>query len=56
VEKTLIDLVYFGKRIDKNLARRFKEKIDEGKLTSYLRKYPRYVRRKVTKILETRNS
>jgi len=56
VEKTLIDLVYFGKRIDKNLARRFKEKIDKGKLTSYLRKYPRKVRRKVTKILETRNS
>jgi len=56
VEKTLIDLVYFRKRIDKNLARRFKEKIDKGKLTSYLRKYPRKVRRKVTKILETRNS
>ena len=56
VEKTLIDLVYFGKRIDKNLARRFKEKIDKGKLTSYLRKYPRNVRSKVTKMLETRNS
>ena len=56
VEKTLIDLVYFGKRIDKNLARKFEKRIDKGKLTNYLRKYPRNVRRKVTKILETRNS
>ncbi len=52
VEKTLIDLIYFGKKIEKKLARRFKKKVDKEKLASYLRKYPKTVIRKVDEILE----
>jgi len=53
VEKTLIDLVYFRKRIDKHLARRFRKRADREKLAGYLRKYPEWIKRKVSKILET---
>jgi len=51
VEKTLIDLVYFRKRIDKHLARRFKKRVDRKRLAGYLGKYPEWVRRKVWEIL-----
>ena len=51
VEKTLIDLVYFRKRIDKHLARRFRKRVDRRKLAGYLGKYPEWVRRKVWEIL-----
>ena len=51
VEKTLVDLVYFGKRIEKKLARNFKKRIDKEKLANYLRKYPVNIRNKVSKML-----
>ncbi len=52
VEKTLIDLVYFGRGIDEELARSFKERVDKKKLASYLKKYPEKVRRKVKSVIE----
>lgn len=51
VEKTLIDLVYFGKRIEKNLARKFEKVVDKEKLSDYLKKYPINVKSKIGKIL-----
>ena len=40
IEKTFIDMVYFRKKIDKEMLKSFKEKIDAKKLKDYLKKYP----------------
>ena len=51
IEKTLIDLVYFKQPIDKETIRNFKKKIDGKKLNSYLKEYPKEIRKKVLDIL-----
>lgn len=45
VEKTFIDLVYFGE-MDGGLARRFKGKLNLKKLEAYLERYPERLRRR----------
>ena len=40
IEKTFIDMVYFRKKIDKDILKEFKRRIDINKLNDYLKKYP----------------
>ncbi len=47
IEKTFIDMVYFRQPLDKENIREFKKKINEKKLTIYLKKYPKRFRKKV---------
>ena len=51
IEKTFIDMVYFRQPLDKENIREFKKKIDEKKLTLYLKKYPKRLQKMVLKIL-----
>jgi len=51
VEKTFIDMVYFRKRIDKELLENFKESVDAKKLKDYLKKYPKRISDKILKKL-----
>jgi len=50
VEKTFIDMVYFGE-IEKSLVREFKMKVDHKKLEEYLKRYPINFREKVLALL-----
>ncbi|MCD6248032.1 MAG: hypothetical protein J7J17_01055 [Hadesarchaea archaeon] len=50
VEKTLIDMVYFGE-IEKPLVRGFEGRVDRKKLEGYLEKYPASFRNKVLALL-----
>ena len=43
IEKTFIDMIYFRKKIDKELLKRFRKKIDKKKLKFYLSKYPKRI-------------
>ena len=51
IEKTFIDMVYFRKRMDKELLSSFKKKIDAEKLKDYLRKYSKKISNMVLKKL-----
>ena len=53
VEKTFIDMVYFGE-IEKPLVRGFETRIDCKKLEEYLRRYPTNFRNKVLALLSQR--
>jgi len=46
VEKTIIDFIYFRKRISKELKRNLIKRINKKKLANYLRKYPENIRNK----------
>lgn len=50
VEKTFIDMVYFGE-IEKPIMREFETRIDRKKLGRYLRKYPTNFRNKILALL-----
>ena len=52
IEKTFIDMVYFRKKMDKELLKSFKDKIDDKKLKDYLRKYPKKISDRVLNKLE----
>lgn len=52
LEKTFIDLVYFGEIPDKEVIRILKKRIDVKKLKSYLKFYAKNLRMKVLKHLE----
>ena len=41
IEKTLIDMVYFKQKIDKEVLTSIKKVIDKKKLNKYLKKYPK---------------
>lgn len=56
LEKTLIDLIMFNKKLDKELIKKFKKKIDINKLTKYLAMYNIKFREKVVKILNLEKS
>ena len=47
IEKTLIDMVYFKERINGEALEEFKKKIDRKKLGSYLKVYPKRIRKMV---------
>ncbi len=51
VEKTLIDLFYFDEPIDKEVLRRIKEEIDKKRLSSYLARYPKRIKKRVRSFL-----
>ncbi|MEA1904692.1 MAG: hypothetical protein U9M97_02280 [Candidatus Hadarchaeota archaeon] len=53
VEKTFIDMVYFGE-IEKSLVRGFEARIDRERLGEYLRRYPINFRNKVLALLSQR--
>ncbi|MEK6812870.1 MAG: hypothetical protein AABX86_02025 [Nanoarchaeota archaeon] len=52
LEKTFIDMVIFRQRMDEEVIRKIKEKLNAKKLRRYLKKYPRRTREKISKILK----
>ena len=50
VEKTLIDMVYFNEKLNKEILKKFKEKINMKKLNIYLMAYPKRFRDKTLRI------
>ncbi|HDI12487.1 MAG TPA: hypothetical protein ENF64_00045 [Hadesarchaea archaeon] len=51
VEKTLIDMVYFGE-MKEDTVKRFRGEIDRKKMERYLKKYGRRFRGKILEILK----
>lgn len=51
VEKTLIDLVYFKRKLGRETIKEIKNKLDKKKLNLYLKKYAPKFRKKVFKYL-----
>lgn len=52
MEKTLIDFVYFGERLDSETVKSVKRNIDIRKMDKYLKQYPKRIKDKVLKILK----
>jgi len=52
IEKTFIDMVYFRQRIDRDLIKNFKNKINKKKLNSYLQKYSKIIKKQVLNLLK----
>jgi len=50
LEKTFIDLVVFNQKIDKDVLKKIKSKIDKAKLIDYLKKYPLNIQKRVLKL------
>jgi len=50
LEKTFIDMVVFNQRIDKDVLKEIKKRIDSKKLSSYLNRYPLNIRKRVEKL------
>ena len=51
LEKTLIDMVVFNQKIDKEVLNKLKKRIDKNKLFIYLKKYSLNVKNRVLKVL-----
>jgi len=51
LEKTFIDLIVFNQKIDEEVLKNIKKKINKQKLLSYLKKYPIKIRDRVYKRL-----
>lgn len=51
IEKTFLDLIYFKETPSAQVIREIKKRIDDDKMNSYLKKYPKPFRQKVEKIL-----
>lgn len=54
VEKTLLDLVYFGEKTNPDTLKEICRRIDHEKMKSYLKKYPRAFQKKVELLLKKR--
>ncbi|GBE19297.1 hypothetical protein BMS3Abin17_00017 [archaeon BMS3Abin17] len=52
IEKTFIDMIYFKEKIDKETLKNIKSKINKKKLSSYLRFYPKMIRKRILRYLE----
>lgn len=52
LEKTLIDMVYFNEKLNKEILKKFKEKIDIKKLNLYLLAYPKKFRDKALAVFK----
>ncbi len=52
IEKTLIDMIYFKERLDKETIRNIKIKINQKKLNLYLKSYPKIFRKKILNALK----
>ena len=53
IEKTFIDLIYFNKKLDKEIVEEIKKKISIKKLNAYLKVYPEKIKKKVLNSLST---
>lgn len=51
IEKTLIDMVYFGQNLNRETIREIVKRIDKKKLGIYLKIYPEKIRKKVKAII-----
>ena len=51
MEKTLIDFVHFKDPLDKEVLKNISKKIDKGKINSYLKLYPKRIRKVVLNLL-----
>lgn len=52
IEKTFIDMIYFRERLNKDIIKNFKRKINMKKLRNYLKKYPKNIERRILKELK----
>lgn len=50
LEKTFIDMIIFNQKIDKEVLKKIKDKINKGKLQNYLKRYSSGIRRRVMKL------
>jgi len=53
IEKTLIDLVYFNEKINKDVLNNILKLIDKKRLNTYLKKYPKRFQEKTKKFLNS---
>ena len=51
IEKTIIDMVYFREKINKELSKEIKKRVDFKRLSSYMNKYPGNIKKSVLKII-----
>ncbi|MBI2044742.1 hypothetical protein HYT23_01655 [Candidatus Pacearchaeota archaeon] len=54
IEKTFIDMVYFRQNIDKESLIEFRKRMNKNKLKSYLKIYPKLIKKRVLNALEKR--
>ena len=54
IEKTLIDMVYFKEKIDKEVIKNLIKKVQRKKMDKYLKQYPLRIRNRMLKILENK--
>lgn len=47
LEKTFIDMIFFNQKMDKEVLKNIKDRINNSKLSDYLKKYPLNIRKKV---------
>lgn len=52
MEKTLIDMIYFKEKLNKETIRNIKKKINQKKLNLYLKSYPKVFRKKILNALK----
>lgn len=52
IEKTLIDLIYFKRKLDKDIIKEFKKRVDGAKLNDYLKRYPSRIGKQVLGVVE----
>ena len=50
LEKTFIDMVVFNQKIDKEVLKKIKKRINKPKLLNYLKRYPLKIRERVMKL------
>lgn len=55
IEKTAIDFVHFRIKLDEEVIKEFRKKIDMKKLRDYLKVYPKRTRERVLKVLRVNN-
>ena len=55
IEKTLIDLIYFKQPIDKETLKEIIRRIDQKKLSKYLKVYPERIRKRVINAVKNKN-
>ena len=50
LEKTFIDMIVFNQKMDKEVLKKIKNKINKSKLLNYLKRYPLKIRRRMMKL------
>ena len=54
IEKTLIDMVYFKEKLDKEVIKNIVKRLDIKKLNSYLKIYPERIRKKAIRLIKNK--